>query len=372
VASPSRSTQPTPTIGPSSTRFKRVVVRRFGGPDVLDIIDEPIPTPQAGQVRVRMLAAGVSYADLLMREGVHPETPNGVFTPGWDVVGTVDAIGQGVRGWSRGQVVAALPITGGYAEYICLPERELIRVPENVNPVDAVALTFNYVVAYQMLHRLANVREGQHVLIHGAGGGIGTALLELGRHAGVTMFGTGRRAACDTVTSFGARFIDYEHQDFVAETLHLAGDGVDAVFDGIGGAHLWQSRRALRPGGLVVAYGLTASLKGGLLVGSARHRFRGLASIALLIGASVLLPGRKRIVLYSIQRLKRRRPDWYRRDLEVLLDFQGRGKLTPLIAATMPLTDARRAHELLGRGKCAARSCWLAIQHQSSRTWRTP
>src|SRR4030095_3400587 len=213
-----------PTIGPSSTRFKRVVVRRFGGPDVLDIIDEPIPTPQAGQVRVRMLAAGVSYADLLMREGVHPETPNGVFTPGWDVVGPVDAIGQGVRGWSRGQVVAALPITGGYAEYICLPERELIRVPENVNPVDAVALTFNYVVAYQMLHRLANVREGQRVLIHGAGGGIGTALLELGRHARGTIFGTRRRAACDTPTTHGATLIDYEHQDFVAETLHLAGD----------------------------------------------------------------------------------------------------------------------------------------------------
>ena len=144
---------------------KRIVVARYGGPDALRVIEEDCPAPNDGEVRVRVLAAGVSLPDLMMREGIHPETPPLPFTPGWDLVGVVDRLGGGVSGVEPGQVVAALPITGAYAEFVCLPQRELVPVPAGLDAAEAVSLVLNYVTAYQMLHRSAHVRPGQRALI---------------------------------------------------------------------------------------------------------------------------------------------------------------------------------------------------------------
>ena len=170
----------------------------------------------------------------------------------------VDRLGDGVSGIEPGQIVAALPISGAYAEFVCLPQRELVPVPSGLDPAEAVSLILNYVTAYQMLHRSAKVRPGQRVLIHGAAGGVGSALLQLGRLAGLEMYGTCSSRGASAVSDLGGIPIDYQHQDFVKEIHRLTGEGVDVVFDGIGGTHIWRSRKALRPGGRVVAYGLTA------------------------------------------------------------------------------------------------------------------
>ena len=334
-------------------KHTRIIVTHYGGPDALQVLEEECPEPRAGQVRVRVLSAGVSLPDLMMREGVHPETPTLPFTPGWDLVGVVDRLGDGVSAFEPGQVVAALPISGAYAEFVCLPQRELVPVPSGLDPAEAVSLVLNYVTAYQMLHRSAKARRGQRVLIHGAAGGVGTALLQLGRLAGLEMYGTCSPRGAAAVSELGGIPIDYRQLDFVTEIRRLTGEGVDAVFDGIGGAHIWRSRRALRSGGRVVAYGLTSSLRKGRLASGRsgrRQRFRDIRIFGLYVAGGWLLPGRKRVVPYSIQWLKRMKPAQFRQDLSALLELLRQRKIKPLISQRFPLAGARQAQELLGKG----------------------
>jgi NADPH2:quinone reductase len=331
----------------------RILVTRYGGPEELRVIEEECPEPGRGQVRVKVLAAGVSLPDILAREGVHPETPRVPYTPGWDLVGVVDRLGRGVSGIEPGQRVAALPIHGAYAEFVCLPQRELIPVPSGVDAAEAVSVILNGVTAYQMLHRSAKVKPGQRVLIHGAAGGVGSILLQLGRVAGLQMYGTCSARSASAVSDLGGIPMDYQHQDFVEVVHRLTGEGVDAVFDSIGGAHIWRSRKALRRGGRVVAYGLTGMLRGGRLASghsAGRHPFRGIAIFALYIVGSWLLPGRRWVVPYSIQTLKRLKPAWFRQDLIALFELVKEQKIKPLIAERFPLVEARQAQELLGKG----------------------
>jgi NADPH2:quinone reductase len=167
------------------------------------VVEAECPEPRDGEVRIRVLAAGVSLPDVMMREGIHPETPRLPFTPGWDLVGVVEGLGGGVSGIEPGQMVAALPIHGAYADYVCLPQSELVAVPAGLDPGEAVSLVLNYVTAYQMLHRCAKVRPGQRVLIHGAAGGVGSALLQLGGLAGLQMYGTSSSRGVSAVSDLG-------------------------------------------------------------------------------------------------------------------------------------------------------------------------
>ena len=336
----------------------RIIVNHYGGPDVLEVCEEERPEPQAGEVRVKVMAAGVSLPDVMAREGIHPETPPVPFTPGWDLVGVVDRLGAGVSGMEPGAIVAALPIHGAYAEYVCLPQNEFVPVPAGLDAAEAVSLVLNYITAYQMLHRSAQVKPGQRVLIHGAAGGVGTALLQLARLAGLETYGTCSARGAATVSELGGTPIDYQLHDVVKEIHRLTGEGVDAVFDPIGGSHLWHSRQALRPGGKVVGYGLRTSLRGeGLASGrpGRRQRFSGTALFAAYIVGSWLLPGRKRVTPYSIQTLKRLKPEWFREDLIALLALLQNQKIRPLIAHRFPLAEARRAHELLEKGGVAGK-----------------
>ncbi len=334
-------------------RYRRIIVTHYGGPEALQVVEEDCPEPKNGEVRVRVLAAGVSLPDLMMREGLHPETPSVPFTPGWDLIGMVDRLGAGISGIEPGVIVAALPISGAYAEFVCLPQRELVPVPPGLDAAEAVSLVLNYVTAYQMLHRSTKIRAGQTVLIHGAAGGVGSALLQLGRLSGLEMYGTCSSRGMSTVSDLDGIPIDYQHQDFVREIHRLTSEGVDVVFDGIGGAHIWRSRKALRPGGKVVAYGLTSSLSGGRLATGRpgrRHRFRAIAIFGLYIAGGWLLPSRKRVVPYSIQWLKRLRPALFRQDLITLFQLLQQKKIQPLIAQRFPFVEARDAQELLGKG----------------------
>src|SRR5262249_2049413 len=162
-------------------RHMRVVVAHYGGPEVITVIEEDIPNPKAGEARVKVLAAGVSLPDVLAREGVHPETPRVPYTPGWDFAGTIDQLGEGVTGFEVGQAVAAMPIHGSYAQYVCMSQHKLVPLPPGLDAAETVAVVLNYITAYQMLHRSAKARAGQRMLIHGAAGGVGSAMLELAK-----------------------------------------------------------------------------------------------------------------------------------------------------------------------------------------------
>lgn len=326
-------------------KSKRVIVNRNRQ---LDLVEEDLPIPRPGEVRVKILAAGVSLPDVLMREGIHPEARKPPFTPGWDVVGVVDELGEGVGGVPIGARVAAMPIVGGYAEYICLPVAELVSVPPQLDPAEAVCLILNYVTAYQMLHRSAQAKSGETALIHAAAGGVGTALLQLARLIGVKTYGTASTSKLKIVEQFGAQAIDYKQCDFLTQIRSSTEGGVDIVFDGIGGWHMIRSFRALRKGGRLVGYGLTSVLAGGkrdwkLIISNAT----GWAAACLLN----LVSRNKRFKIYSIQMLMRRRPDWFRQDLTTLFDLLARGEIKPVIDRRLPLEQAALAHELLGKGE---------------------
>jgi NADPH2:quinone reductase len=324
---------------------RRVVVRRRGGPEVLTVVEEPLPQPPAGQVRVATLAAGISGMDLMVRQHRFPGFPSVPFTPGVDVVGRVDAIGDGVTDLERGQTVAALLGTqGGYAEAVCVAAEDAVPVPDGVDPAEAVCLVANHLTAYSMAHRTAQVRSGERALVHGAAGGVGTALLEVGRLAGLEMYGTASAYNHELVRSLGATPIDYHTEDFVERVRELTGDGVDVVFDPIGGARqLWRSYRTLRPGGRLVWFGVAGTARNGIGVIP--------ASLITRLLLSLIPDGRAAPMPPDSSEPN----DWYRHTLALLLDHLAAGKLAPVVAARFPIVEAADAHRYLQEGRHAGR-----------------
>ena len=329
---------------------QRIVVTKLGGPECLRLVEDDAPLPDEDEVRVRVLASGVSFADLLMREGRHPERKVAPFTLGWDIVGEVDRVGDSVEGVEEGDTVAALTITGGYSRYICLPASELVIVHAGLDPAEAVCLVMDYIVAYQMLHRSVSLQSGDSVLIHGAGGGCGTALLQLGSLMGLRMFGTESERKADHVRQLGAEFIDYRNEDFV-KVLQGQG-GAKAVFDSVGGKNLLRSYKCLQRGGTVVFYGMTTALRGG------RRNWRGTSATIyyLLSGlARNLVPDWRHVAIFSIQNRKRKHPDEYRADLTELLNLLRDKKISPTIAGRFRLEDAADAHRQMINKKVAGK-----------------
>jgi NADPH:quinone reductase len=346
--------------------MKRVVVDRFGGPEVLRVADDGDPRPGSGEVRVRVLAAGVSFTDALLRAGTYLGVPKPPFTPGYELVGIVEELGPGCSRLREGDRVAALTVWGAYAERVCLLEANAVEVPEDLDPAEVVSLVLTYMTAYQLLHRMAKAKSGETVLVHGAAGRVGTAVLELGALAGLRLYGTASARDRAAVERLGAVAIDYRNEDFLVRVRGLPGKGVDVALDGIGGALSLRSFRALRPGGRLVVFGHYSTLSHG------RRSWRGwiewytaTASVALW----GLLSPRRRVLAYRIQKLREghqllpvgpgrralpvgggpRYPDWFREDFRALLGLLRDEKIHPVVAERLPLSDARRAHELLER-----------------------
>ncbi|MED7951225.1 medium chain dehydrogenase/reductase family protein [Streptomyces sp. BE303] len=317
-------------------------VPRLGGAEVLRLSSEELPAPAVGQVRVRVLAAGVSYGDILLRAGVIPGGPKRPFTPGYDLVGEVDQVGPGTRAPAVGQRVVALVRSGGYAEYAIVPANRLVELPEGVDPVEASALALNYFIAQQMLHRVARVRRGGTVLVHGASGGVGTAFLELAALAEVTVYGTCSGARADQVRRLGGHPIDRDTEDFLRVVRGLPGGAVDAVFDPVGGPHFLRSYQAVRRGGVMVGYGQNAALRGGkpdLLVGAQGF----LGGIVL----PKLLPDGRRTLFYNAWSLEKSQPAAYQQDLATVLELLQKGLVNPRVGRTMALDEAADAHRAM-------------------------
>src|SRR5215207_6923952 len=170
--------------------MKRVVVEQFGGPEVLRVVEDEVPRPGQGEVRVRVLAAGVSFTDSQLRAGTYLGVPKPPFTPGYELVVVVEELGPGCSRLKVGERIGALTVWGADAERVCVPEANAVEVPEDLDPAEVVSLVFTYMTAYQLLHRTAMAKRGEMVLVHGAAGRVGTAVLELGAVAGLRMYGT--------------------------------------------------------------------------------------------------------------------------------------------------------------------------------------
>lgn len=343
------------TKSSSDGRTKRVVVERFGGPEVLRVIEEDAPRPGRGEVRVMVLAAGVSFTDALIRAGTYLGGPKPPFTPGYELVGVVERLGPGCSRLREGDRVGALTVWGADAERVCVPERHAVAVPEDLDPAQVVSLIFPYMTAYQMLHRTARVQTGETVLVHGAAGRVGTATLELGRLAGARLFGTCSAADMRSVERLGAVAIDYRNEDFLARARELTGDaGLDVVIDGIGGRVSLRSFRALRvgdqitgdPGGRLIMMGNYNTMAGG------RRSWRGwlewLPATAVVWLWGTLSP-RRRAIGYRVQKLRIPHQDWFAEDFDALLELLREDRIHPTVAERLPLTEVRRAHEMLER-----------------------
>ncbi|MCE1188014.1 MAG: medium chain dehydrogenase/reductase family protein [Ignavibacteria bacterium] len=321
---------------------KKILINQPGGPENFTLVESPVPEPAANEVLIRILYTGVSFADVLIREGVYVGMPHFPLTPGYDITGVVEKAGTGVEKVKPGDLAAALTVTGGYARYIVLPETELIPLSPDTDPLKASALTLNYITAYQMLYRHTTVKPGTRVLIHGAAGGVGTALMQLGALLQLEMYGTVSRKKAAIVKKYGGTPIYYQETDVVKRVRELTGDGVDSVFDGIGSTAV-NSYRLLRPNGELVMYGISSMLKQGR-----KNRLEVLktyAAFGLLLRN--LLPFGKKVTLYQITGLKRKKPEWFREDMHVLENLLNTGKIGPLIYDVLPLGQAARAHKLL-------------------------
>lgn len=324
---------------------KRIVFRGEQKPYTVEVIEEPRPQPGTGEVRLRVQAAGVAFADVLARNGQYPGAPDTPFTPGYDVVGVVDAVGDGVTDLEPGQTAAAiLPDFGGHAETVCIPANLAVPVPDGVDAAAAVSGVLNYLTAHRILHVNAQVRPGERVLVHSAAGGVGTALLQLGQAVGLTMFGTASAGKHDTVTAYGGVPIDYKNEDFAARIQALTnGAGVDVVCDPVGGETMARSYKLLRRGGRLVNYGFLSTAGQGMTA-VVFHFVR-------LYGYKLIPDGKKAVFYGDTATHATKDIAWYRRTLHELLSMLAAGEIDPVIGKTLPLTEAAAALDTLENGR---------------------
>lgn len=321
----------------SAPACQRVVVREAGGPEVLVLEEVSLPEPSRGAVRLAVETIGVAFGDIMRRKGVL--APRGAFTPGYDVVGVVEAVGNGVSEDLLGQRVASLlpgPGLGAYASHVTAPASRLAPVPEGLDSETAVALGLNYITAWQLLTRVSPRSEGDVVLVHGAAGGVGTAVLDLGQHLGLRVIGTASAAKHERVRARGGEPIDYKTEDFVARTRELTeGHGADLVIDGIGGAHLRRSYAALAEGGTLIALGVSGDVDQGLA-----GVVKGLSH---MLSLKLRWDGRG-VNNYGIGVSPACGPRACRDDFEALMALGAQGALSPELGCVLPLAEVAEAH----------------------------
>jgi NADPH:quinone reductase len=318
--------------------YRAVMLTKKGGPQVLQVVQLPIEPPGPGQLRVRVHACGVGSTDLIMLTGGYLYAPKIPFVPGYEVAGVVDAIGAGVTDFKVGQRVAALTVYGGFGELLVREAEHFLPIPDGVSDRDAAAVILNYVTAWQMIHRVAKVQQGQTALVTGAAGGVGTAALQLLRLAGVKTYGAASAPKHEILRSLGAIPIDYRAGPIDRLTRALEPGGVDCAFDAVGGANISRCIGALRRGGTLVGFGFMG----------ASGKLSQLSMFAdIFLGARL----RGRVgKFYGITMLYRKDPKLLREDLPKIFALLAEKKIDPLVNRTFPLIAARKALELLSSG----------------------
>lgn len=324
--------------------MRQVVIPRHGTADVFEVREVPDPVPGPGDVRIRVRAAGVNFADILARIGLYPDAPKPPVVVGYEVAGIVDAVGPGVTTVHEGDRVLALTRFGGYADCVVVPAPQAYRFPDRLSDAEAAAVPVTYLTAALALYRMAALTAGETVLVHNAGGGLGIAATQLARLRRATVIGTASAPKHDALRSFGVDYpIDYRHADVEAEVRKLTkGRGVDVILDPIGGKSFGASYRMLAPLGRLVMLGVSS------VSGERRHMWRVLRGWWDMKSFSPLsLINRNRGVFgLNIGHLweegRRLQPL-----MELLLSELSAGRLEPIVARTFPLERAADAHRFI-------------------------
>ena len=323
------------------TTTTRVVLPGLVEPSGLQVATTPVPTPGPGQLLVAVEATGISYAEQAMRKGRYFGQPDFPFTPGYDLVGRVLAVGPRADAGLLGRRVASMTKTGAWAGHVAVEARDSVVVPDGVRPEDAETVVVNGVTAWQMLHRAAKVAPGATVLVYGANGGVGGILVLLARHHGVRVIGAASPRHHEALRHAGVEPVDHADPDLAARVRELAPGGVDAVFDNIGGATSRTAWSLLAPGGTLVSYAIIAAVSG---TGGLWAPFLGAVGEALLRSA---LPNGRRATFYDLWSGHRSRPVRFRRrleeDLGQVFALLEAGTISANVAARFPLTEVARA-----------------------------
>jgi len=327
-------------------KYKSIIVTERGGPEVLQIIEKDLRRPLPGEARIRVLSVPVCQDDIAARRGNRPVLPKIPFTPGYSILGIVDDVGEGVTGIYIGDRVAALTSLGGYSEYIYLPAEKLVAVRESIDHAEASVLILNYVVAYQAMHRVVKVKQNETALIIGASGGVGTAFLQLGKLAGLKMYGLASPSKHQTLSQSGVTPIDYHTQDFVDVIRESEPQGLNFIFNGMGAEYIDPGMKVLRRGGVFVHYGAPQSFYGFML-------------LLVKLGLYSLLPNAKSIKGYGTHRVD---SGILKQDWRILFKLLEEGKIRPVIAQKFPILQASKANELLESGKVTGNIVLLAAE----------
>ncbi len=321
-----------------TTTYRATMLTAKGAPDALVNVQLPLPEPGPGELRVRVLATGVGATDITMRRGRYPYAPKLPFVPGYESIGLVDAIGPGVTGFTTGERVCALLVHGGYAELVVRAATEWVKVPDGLDSIEAVATILNYVTAYQAIHRVAKLAPGSTALVTAAAGGCGQAFVQLLRAHGVRVIAAASARSHGLLRALGAEPIEGRGAPLASAVRAIVSGGVDAAFDGVGGASLRQCQAATRRGGTIVWYGFVGATS---LAAVARNVFD------TFVGAR--LRG-KRGAFYGITQRYRKDRGPFREDLTRVFELLAGHAIAPRIALRLPLAAAREANARLEAG----------------------
>ena len=330
--------------------WQHLSIARFGGPEVLQMVQEPVlPEAGPGEVRIKVLAAGTGFTDTMIRRGRYPDFKGPLpFTPGYELVGVVEKTGADVATPVAGEMVADLCVVGGYAQYAIRPARLLLPVPDGIDPAEAACIPLAYLTAYQLLTRCRTLPSGASILVIGASGTVGTALLDLARHLGLKAIGTCSVANLGVVERFGAAAIDYRAGDFVTSVRRMTpgGAGVDIAFDAIGGAHFGRSFACLAPRGVLVGYGSQT-----MAVGEESLIAAGLGLVRLKLWSALsFLYGGRSAFFYSVTARRSTHPEEFKADMAALFQLLRAGAIRPVVIERLALAAASEVHRRIDRG----------------------
>ena len=325
--------------------MRQSVITRTGPPEVLQIREEPDPTPAAGEVRIAVRAAGVNFADIMARLGLYPDAPPLPAVVGYEVAGVIDVVGPGVEGLRIGDRVLALTRFGGYASAVVVPAAQVFRAPPQLTDAAAAAIPVNYLTALIALYRLANVTDGETVLIYGAGGGVGIAATQLAKLRNAVVIGTASTGKLDAIRALGVdHAIDRAREDVPARVRAItSGRGADVILDPIGGRHFSASYRLLAPLGRLVMYGVSS-----LATGERRNLWHTVRTILTMpkFGPLSLMNQNRAVMGLNLGHLWSETRE-LRAGMEWIVEQAAAGRVTPVVAKTFPLEQAADAHRYI-------------------------
>ena len=327
--------------------MRQIWITRAGQPEVLAVKQAPDPQPKAGEVRIRVEASGVNFADILGRMGLYPDLPAIPCVPGYEVSGRVDAVGEGVDAGFVGRDVIAMTRFGGYADVVCVKANQLFPRPAGMSALEGAAIPVNYFTAWQLVVVMGGLKRGETVLVHSAGGGVGIAVTQIAKHIGARVIGTASAAKHEELRALGVdQLIDYRTEDFEARTREITrGRGVELILDAVGGESWKKDYRILARTGRLGVFGVSAAA-----TGKQRSTFAMLSLLArtpwFAFNPLSLLNANKGVfgvnlghMWGEIERIR----GW----AEELFALYQQGAIKPKIAASFRFDEAAKAHHFI-------------------------